>query len=238
MAVDPQGSPGNPPGGPRGRDPRDWRTEPAAAIRAFFAGRGKHVVYFAGYGELGYEEAGCVRRVASGILTGRPAAGLLVLGGTLLRAGGHDGVAEVYAVARDLGIETAGIHPSIAVRFADTHRVSPDCDHVFFVDDATWGGSLDGTDRPSPTLQLHLAVADEAVFIGGGKHAADELRAFVAAGKPVRYFPADMNHAATREWCQRDGAEIRDYRGAAHAAWEEVRRSATGHEAQSGPEVA
>lgn len=228
MAVDPQGSPGSPTGGPPGRDPRAWRIESAAAIRAFFAGRGKQVVYFAGYGELGYEEEGCVRRVATGILAGRPAAGLLVLGGTLLRAGGNDGIAEIYAVAKGLGVVTAGVHPSVAMQFADTHRVSPHCDHVFFVDDATWGGFLEGTSRPSPTLQLHLAIADEAVFIGGGKHAADELRAFAAAGKPVRYVPADMNHAATREWCRRDGADIRDFRGAAHAAWEEIQRSAAG----------
>lgn len=206
----------------QGRDPRQWGVETAAAIRAAFARLAKHVIYFAGYGELGYEQEGCVRRVAAQVLAGGPASELLVHSGTLLRTGGHDGIAEVYTLARELGIETSGIHPSVAMGFADTHRVSPFCDHVFFVEDATWGGFLPGGMTPSPTLQLHLEVSHEVVVIGGGKHAADELRAFVSKGKQVRYFPAEMNHSSTREWCQRDGQEILDMRGAAHAVWEEL----------------
>jgi hypothetical protein len=206
----------------QGRDPRQWCVETAAAIRAVFARLEKHVIYFAGYGELGYEQEGCVRRVAAQVLADWPASSLLVHSGTLLRVGGQDGIAEIYALARELGIETSGIHPSVAMGFSDTHRVSPYCDHVFFVEDETWGGFLPDSMIPSPTLQLHLEVSHEVVVIGGGKHAADELRAFVSNGKQVRYFPAEMNHSSTREWCRRDGREIRDLRGAAHAAWEEV----------------
>jgi len=211
---------------PQGRDPRQWGVETAASIRAAFAHLAKHVIYFAGYGELGYEQEGRVRRVAAQTLAGRPASGLLVHSGTLLRVGGHCGIAEVYSLARELGIETSGIHPSIAMGFADTHRVSPYCGHVFFVEDVTWGGFLPGSMTPSPTLQLHLEVSHEVVVIGGGKHAADELRAFVSNGKQVRYFPAEMNHSSTRDFCQREGHTIRDMRGAAHAAWEEMQRRA------------
>lgn len=149
----------------------------------------------------------------------RDAASLVVHAGTLLRDGGLDGIAEVYAVARELGIETTGIHPSVAWRFAHTHRVSPFCDHVFFVEDLTWGGLLPASGFPSPCLEMHLSVSDEMIMIGGGKHAADELRAFIASGKPVCFVPADMNHAVTRGWSTNAGITIDDFRGAAHEAW-------------------
>ncbi len=203
----------------QGRNPRLWRVEPDDKIRQFFAGLGKHVLYFAGYGELGYEEEGRVRRIARQVLGQWPPSEVVAHTGTLLRVGGHDGIAEVYAVARELGVETTGIHPSVAMDFAETHRVSPYCDHVFFVADKTWGGLLAGSGQPSRTLRLHLEVSDELVVIGGGMHAAGELEAFVSSGKRVRFYPADMNHATTRRWTESAGAEIQDMRGAAHLRW-------------------
>jgi hypothetical protein len=210
----------------RGRDPRSWEIQAPDSIRQFFTALGKQVVYFAGYGELGYQDEHCVRRVAEQVLANRDLSNVLVHGGTLLRERGHDGIAAIYAIAKELGADTSGIHPSVARRFYTTHRVSPNCDHVFFVQDETWGGLLDGTDTPSPALQLHLDVSDEVVIIGGGKHAADELRAFLGGSREkqvqVQYFPAEMNHAITRKWCERTGVEIHDLRGAAHAAWEQT----------------
>ncbi|HXM56681.1 MAG TPA: hypothetical protein VOB72_14890 [Candidatus Dormibacteraeota bacterium] len=207
----------------RGHDPRHWTVESAATIRGFFAARSRHVVYFAGYGELGYEQEERVRSVANDVLSNWTAASVLVHAGTLLRVGGHDGIAQVYSIARTLGMETTGIYPSVAMSCGDTHRVSPCCDHVFFVEDVTWGGFLEATDVPSPTLRLHLDVSDEIVVIGGGKHAADELRAFASFGKPVRYFPAEMNHTKTLEWSRVAGVRVTDLRGAAHAVWEQLR---------------
>jgi hypothetical protein len=193
-------------------------------IRRFFASRQKRVLYFAGYGELGYEDETRLRTIVREVLGAWNPQEVLVHAGTLLRMGGHDGVAEVYALARDMGIETSGIHPSVAMNFAETHRVSPFCDHVFFVEDATWGGFLDGGQEPSPTLRLHLEVSDEAIVIGGGKHAADELRAFSAFGKPLRYFPAEMNHTFVRSWTKHAGVAIPDMRGAALWAWQDYER--------------
>lgn len=185
--------------------------------------RNKHVLYFAGYGELGYEEEGIVRSVAHHVLREWATDTVLVHSGTLMRLGGQDGIAEVYRVARELGIETTGIHPSIAMEFADTHRVSPDCDHVFFVKDNTWGGFLDDRGQRSPTLDVHLQVSDELIVIGGGKHAADELQAFIDCGKPVRYFPAEMNYAATMQWTKGAGLTMADFRGAARVVWDTIR---------------
>ena len=203
----------------QGLDPCRWRVSDPETIRRFFARQAKHVVYFGGYGELGYEKAGIVREVALDVLRRWSPDDLIVLTGTLLRVGGHDGIAEVYQVAKEIGIRSAGIHPSVAQRFAATHRVSPLCDDVFFVDDETWGG-FDGAGGISPTLQTHLDVADELVVIGGGKHAADELRAFVERGRRVRYFAAEMNRASTVAWFTRVGIAVPDLRGAANGVWQ------------------
>jgi hypothetical protein len=195
------------------------RIDSAADIRRFFSASGKHVIEFAGFGELGYDEPGIVEHVARQVLAPWPPDGVIVACSTLLRAGGQDGIAGVYPVARQLGIETAGLHPSIALGCATTHPVSPFCQRAFFVEDASWGGFVEGTRELSASLRVLLDVSDELVLIGGGKHAADELQAFLAHGKPVRYFPAAMNRAVTDEWCRRAGVSIVDYRGAAHAVW-------------------
>lgn len=207
---------------PQGRDPRLWKVEEASSIRRFMAALNKHVIYFAGYGELGYEEEGSVRSVARRVLSEWEPDKVLVHSGTLMRLGGQDGIAEVYRVAQELGIETTGIHPSVAMEFADTHRVAPECDHVFFVEDTTWGGFLDDG-QLSPTLDLHLKISDELVVIGGGKHAADELKAFSDCGKPVRYYPADMHYATTLQWAKGAGLTIPDFRGAAQSVWDIIR---------------
>lgn len=204
---------------PQDFDPRQWPTQPAGVITQFFNSLGKHVIYFAGYGELGYEDETCVRRVALQVLAEWSPTQVIVHAGTLLRRGGHDGIAQIYLIARELGFETTGIHPSVARAFAATHRVSPHCDHVFFVADNTWGGFLANSEHLSPTLQLHLAVSQEMIAIGGGKHTADEIKAFVANGKPVRYFPAEMNHQFTRQWAQSAGVQIENLCGAAYQTW-------------------
>jgi len=190
-------------------------------IQRFFTGRRKHVIAFAGFGELGYQDPQIVDRVVRSVLGAWQPHQVLVTSGTLRRANGHDGIAEVYTIAQGLGFETAGIHPSVALDFADTHFVSAACEHVFFVDDPSWGGYQDDKDL-SPTLRAVLAVADELVVIGGGKHAADELEAFFTRGKSVRYFAAEMNHEFTNGWCDRSGVRITDYRGAAHTVWARV----------------
>ena len=209
----------------QGKDPRLWPIEQASIIRQFFAELGKHVIYFAGYGELGYEDVECVQRIAHQVLAAWTPSNVVVHTGTLLRVGGHNGIADIYTVARELGIETTGIHPSVAQDFADTHRVSFNCDHVFFVADNTWGGLLAGGEQPSQTLRLHLDVSDELIVIGGGKHAAGELKAFVSSGKPVRFYAADMNHTTTRQWSESVGANIHDMRGAAHLVWTQLNGS-------------
>lgn len=195
------------------------RIDDAADIRRWIAASGKHVIEFAGFGEFGYDDPGTVERVVRRVLAPWPADRVMVACSTLLRAGGQDGIAGVYPVAGQLGFETVGIHPSVALASAATHPVSPHCQRAFFVEDASWGGFVEGTRDPSPSLRLILEVSDELVVVGGGKHAADELEAFVAHGKSVTYVPALMNRRVTDEWCRRTGSRIVDYRGAAFAVW-------------------
>ena len=206
-----------------GLDPRRWTVSDPRAIVRFIRGLGAHVIYVAGYGELGYEDPGLVERVVAEALAGRSPSETVLHTGTLLRVGGEDGIAGALRVARARGVVTTGVHPSVCVPFASTHRVSAECDHVFFVEDGTWGG-LTVAGRTSPTLQVHLEVSDELLMVGGGRHAAQELRAFSEAGKQLRYVPARMNHAAARAWCARAGLEPLDPRGEAHLVWKEMNR--------------
>jgi len=204
---------------PRGRDPQGWGDQDLTAVREFFAQKHEHVIYFGGYAELGYQNEGHVPEIVSDVLSAWTASDVLAHGSTMIRNSGFDGIAEMFDTARQLGVDTSGIFPSVSRRFAATHRVPDDCHHVFFVEDETWGGCVPGTGQPSSSLGLHIEVSDEAVFIGGGKHAADELLAFAAAGKPVTYFPAEMNHRFARDWCRRNGKDEPDLRGAAYSTW-------------------
>jgi hypothetical protein len=192
---------------------------PVNDIFRFFELKKKHVLTFAGFGELGYQDISFVEGIIRKELCRWKPDEVLINSGTLLRVGGQEGIAMVYRLAKELGIETCGIHPSVSFQWADTHPVSPFSDHVYFVEDATWGGYLDDQFAPSPTLKVLLAVTDELIVIGGGKHAADELAAFLQNGKCVKYFPAQMNHQVTKKWCVESGVDIPDLNGATYNVW-------------------
>jgi hypothetical protein len=215
-----------------------YSTTSASDIKRFFAAQSKYVISFAGFGELGYQDAGVVAHVAEEVLGHADLGRVLVNGGTLLRTDGQNGIGQIYRIAKEFGIETSGIHPSVALGFMKTHYPSPFCDHVYYIEDDTWGGFLAGTSEMSPTLRILLEVTDELVVIGGGKHAADELEAFVEHNKAVRYYPAEMNHEATREWCARSGTRIRDFRGSAHNTWLRLWKNVKGVEPNAETELA
>jgi hypothetical protein len=97
--------------------------------------------------------------------------------------------------------------------------LSPYVDHVFYVEDATWGGLLKGR-RLSPTSEAIVENSDIIVGIGGGEIARDELIAARRLGKKVRFIPADMDHQKARESARKKGVpEPADFRGAAQAAF-------------------
>jgi hypothetical protein len=185
---------------------------------------GKRVVTFLGFGELGYENQDEVAEILNRELDDLDPRRDLVATGTLLREGGLDGIAVVYEHAKQRRLMTIGIHPSVALGHAQTHRVSPHVDVPFYVEDRTWGGFLPGTSEPSPTLRALLLVSDVCVVVGGGKHAADEMRAFVGEGVPTRYHVAQLNHAFARRWSETSGQDLESLDGAAHRVWNELKR--------------
>lgn len=129
-----------------------------------------------------------------------------------------EGIGAVYELAKRKGFVTTGIVSTEAKK----HNValSPHVDHVFYVEDATWGGNLKGTDRLSPTSQAMVENSSIIVGIGGGEVARDELLAAKRSGKTVRFFPADMNHQKAQDVARRKGLPLpTDFRGAAYTAF-------------------
>jgi hypothetical protein len=140
-------------------------------------------------------------------------------GSTIVNIGATpDGIGAVYELAKRKGFVTTGIVSAQAMRY--DVGLSPHVDHVFYVEDATWGGYLEGTDRLSPTSEAMVENSNILVGIGGGEVARDELLEARRSGREVRFFPADMNHAKARENARRKGIPPpTDFRGAAHLAF-------------------
>ena len=178
----------------------------------------KKIVTFLGFGELGYQDEGEFQSIVRDELLRHGPAEVIVNTGTLITQGFHRGIADVYPLAKKLGFMTTGIHPSVALVHPKKHYLSGYVEHVFFVKDETWGGYLEDV-RRSPTLETLIAVTDEVVVIGGGKHTAQEMLEFLQGGKPLRFYPADMNHRVAADWFCRQGESPVDFRGAAYHAW-------------------
>jgi hypothetical protein len=120
----------------------------------------------------------------------------------------------VYEIARQRGFVTTGIVSTQAEQAKVP--LSPDVDFVFYVEDATWGGNLVGTDSLSPTSQAMVENSNIVVAFGGGEIARDELLAAQRTGKQVRFFPAEMNHQKAQEAAQQKGLPLpTDFSGAA-----------------------
>jgi hypothetical protein len=178
-------------------------------IRAFFKSKHKQVLTFIGYSGAGYEaEAHMLRQAKQVLARFNPKTTIVNIGAT------PDGIGAVYKLARQTGFYTTGIVSAQANK-ADV-PLSPYVNAVFFVNDATWGGFLPGTQRLSPTSQAIIDNSDVLVAIGGGEVARDELTAAKAAGKRVEFIAADMNHRLAREKAAKKGQPApTDFRGAA-----------------------
>ena len=123
----------------------------------------------------------------------------------------------MYELAKQRGFTTSGIVSTQARESNAT--LSPCVDHVFFVQDPSWGGFVEGSERLSPTSAALVDVSDHLVAIGGGEVARDELVAATRAGKNTQFIPADMNHRIALEKAAKKGqAPPTDFRGAADAA--------------------
>jgi hypothetical protein len=184
-----------------------------------FRSTGKHVLTFLGFGELGYENEREFHATVARELASYAPANTIVNTGTLVTVGFRRGIADVYELAKRMGFNTTGVHPSIALTSSKQHSLSGCVDEVYFVRDETWGGFLRDGATPSPTLRALIAVTHEVVVIGGGKHTAEEMRGFTDCDKGVRFYAMDMHHATSRGWASESGVDVGDFRGAAYHAW-------------------
>jgi hypothetical protein len=189
------------------------RTATHAQIRTFFQDTGKAVLTFVGYSGAGYKDQAAMLAGAERVLSEfDPGRTIVNIGAT------PDGIGAVYELAKRKGFVTTGIVSAQARK--SNLALSPHVDYVFYVEDATWGGYLEGTERLSPTSEAMVENSSIVVGIGGGEVARDELLEARRSGREVRFLPADMNHEKAREAARRKGIPLpTDFRGAAHLAF-------------------
>jgi len=182
-------------------------------IKAFFKGKQQTVLTFVGYSGAGYEDEASMRKEAERILSEfDPAKTIVNIGAT------PNGIGAIYEIAKREGFLTTGIVSSQARRYKV--KPSPYVDHIFYVEDKTWGGFVSGTKELSPTSKAMVENSDIIVGIGGGEVARDELVAAKSSGKKVHFIPADMNHQKARESARKKKLpEPTDFRGAANAVF-------------------
>jgi hypothetical protein len=174
-----------------------WKMQPDEAV-AYVKGRGKTVLTFFGYSGRGYEHEQEMLAAARGVLARHDSKTTLVnIGGTA------DGIGAVYALAKKLGFETTGIVSERALRYPE--NLSSAVDHLCIIQDDQYGGTLPGTTVLTPTSRAMVACSDLLVGIGGGEISRAELLAGRAQGKPVEYFPAEMNHESAIELAKKRG---------------------------------
>ena len=188
-----------------------WNMTPAQAV-AFFKKQNKTVLSFYGYA-VDYQNAAEPRQTIREILLRHtPSTTLVNYGATA------PGMGAVYQVARIMGFTTTGIVTTLALEIADD--ISPYVDHICFIGDTSWGGKLPDSDELSPTSQAMIACSDILIAVGGGEISRDELLAARVLGKPIEYYPAEVNHDWVLERARNKGLPPPDsFWGAVHEAF-------------------
>jgi hypothetical protein len=182
-------------------------------IKSFFESQKKDVITFVGYSDAEYEDKTAMLEKARRILEKYDSSKTIVnIGAT------PEGIGAVYELAKRSGFLTTGILSTRAKKY--NAALSACVDYVFYVEDATWGGFIEGSNRLSPTSTAMVENSDVLIGIGGGEVGRDELTAAKRSGKAVRFFPADMNHPKAREKAKKKGLpEPTDFGGAAGEAF-------------------
>jgi len=171
-------------------------TDPNHAVDAIRSSRYR-IVTFMGFSAGGYEDPERVSDLLRDFLAGLHPRSVIVCSGATA-----DGIGAVYPIANALGFSTIGIVSSLAE--SEHTRLSHTVNKIYMIEDKNWGGRRsDGT--LSPTSVAMVEASDEIIAIGGGDIACDEIKAAIAAKKPVRFAAAEMNHAAAIEKARRKG---------------------------------
>jgi len=171
----------------RGRQVAGWNMTPEDAMK-FFKSREKTVLTIFGF-SIGYQHKDeMVKWIIQALEEHEPDKTLINIGAT------RGGIGEAYPIVKAMGFATAGIVTTEALEHP--RELSRDVDHICFIADKQWGGKLPGSNELSPTSKAMVMCSDILVAIGGHDIVRDELLAGRALGKPIRYFPAEMNHEA------------------------------------------
>jgi len=180
-------------------------------VHTFFDKQEKTVLTFFGY-SAGYEDEEAMLQIVQEFLKGYSTDTTIVnIGAT------SAGIGAAYPLAKSRGYTTTGIVSTLALAYPGD--ISEDVDYVCFVDDDQWGGNLPESDRLSPTSEAMVTCSDILVAIGGGKISRDELLAAKARGKPVFFYPAEIEHERAIRSAQKQGLPPPDsFWGAAHEA--------------------
>ena len=91
----------------------------------------------------------------------------------------------LFGLSKHRGFVATGILSTQAKKYNTS--LSPCVDYVFYVEDATWGGLIEGSYRLSPTSTAMVENSDVLIGIGGGEIGRDELLAAKRSGKEVRF---------------------------------------------------
>ena len=177
--------------------------------RMFFKSTNKTALTLFGYSSK-YEDWQAALKILREVLSQHsPATTLVNIGAT------RGGLGMAYPVAKSMGFTTTGIVASLALKYpAD---ISDAADYVCFIKDDQWGGMMTGSNALSPTSQAMVSCADILVGIGGGEVSRDEMIAGRDLGKPIQFYPAEVNHEwAVRYARKRNMPEPKSFWGAAH----------------------
>lgn len=167
------------------------------ALTRFLVHDGRRVLTFVGYSGAGYEDEASMLKTAENVLAQSDPVEFIINAGVT-----PDGIGAVYKLASERGFTTMGI----ASTKASDYPASPWVQHIFYVEDKSWGGLNEETGLLSPTSERMVEHSDIMVAIGGGAIARDELEAARVAGKKVHFFPADLDHAVAIKKAREKGA--------------------------------
>jgi hypothetical protein len=163
-----------------------WNMTANEAI-TFIKSLGKTVLTFYGYSGLGYEDEKGMLNIARKVLSGHSPKNTLVNIGVT-----STGCGAIYPLAKLMGFETTGIVTTLALEYRG--GISESVDHICFIKDTQWGGKLPTSNELSQTSKAMVECSDILVGIGGGGICDDEMLYGQELGKPIQYFPAEMNH--------------------------------------------
>ncbi len=203
-----------------------WEMGPQEAVRQIRAA-GKKVLTFFGYSGMGYEDEGRMLELTGKVLSRFSHATTMVnIGAT------EDGLGKIYRLAKDRGFETSGIVSTCSLDYPG--QFSRHVDTIYLIQDQCWGGLVEGTGRLSPTSEALVLATDYAVGIGGNEISRDELLAVRQLGRPVVFFPADMNHKKLKKRLGKHANPTpQDFQGAAYQAFLADRSQSAAAEAEN-----